>query len=295
MGDPKRAAALNRSRVARHRTKLRTPVEIEEEKMMEANSSDALRRNGFAVTDGLVQPCRGGKPSPMAHGTPRFKHTHLGIVRIDVTESKNAQALIAAVVSVVDEPACLVGTGKAGAVLIFRIGDNYEFEPRDASTQHRASQEFVLDDKPGMFTATADAQPLDVSAYVWLNDRSPLNTPIYALPPIHADIVQAPFDALKTFNGARLGPLVLPESPMERLLREHAERKASGVVDETPEQKDERLVAAHPASKPSDGVHGLAVAQARARIAARKEAEREAKAQKQAERDKAKLKALLGT
>jgi hypothetical protein len=235
----------------------------------------------------------------MAHGAAhRFKHTHLGIMRIDVTESKNAQALFAAAISAVDEPACLVGTGKAGAVLVFRIGDAYEFEARDGHARPEPRHEFVIDAAPGMFTATAEAQPFDVSTYVWANDRSPLNTPLMLLPPIHADMAQAAFDAVGVFlreNAGRFGPLVLPEDSMARLLRENAARKASGVVDETPEQKDERLVAAHPASKPSDGVHGLAVAQARARIAARKEAEREAKTQKQAERDKAKLKALLGT
>jgi hypothetical protein len=88
--------------------------------------------------------------------------------------------------------------------------------------------------------------------------------------------------------------LVLPESPVEVAMRRAAERRAAGIVDvpETEEQKDQRLVDANPHAQPSDGIHGLRVAQARARIAARKEIEREENARKEAERKKAKMKAL---
>jgi len=297
MSDPKRAAALNRARVAKHRVKLRTPVEVEEETKMDAN---ILRRNGYAATDGVIEPCRGGTPelTPYGYGPARFKHTHLGIVRIDVGDSKNSKALIAAAVAAADEPASLVGTGDTGAVLVFRIGDSYAFQARAGYQPPQAQHEFVLDAQAALFTATAEAAPFDVSAYFWANDRSPLNVPHCELPPSHEEIAQAAFDAVNVFlheNGGRLGPLVVPESPVEAAMRRAAERRAGmrRAAPETPEQADERLVAANPDLRQSDGVTGLRVAQARARIAARKEAEREENDRKEAERKKAKLRAAL--
>jgi hypothetical protein len=282
------------------RARLATPEVIEEDQTMEI-----LRRNGYAIdTAGNIEPCRGGQPVPNAYGPkPRWAHTHLAVVSILTSESSQRAALIAAVVAAVEEPGALVGTGKDGAVLVFRItADSYAFEARDGCSPQQATHEFALAGKPGIFTATADALAFDPAAYVWSNERSPLNTPRWALPPMHPAVSQSALDALRTFvvaNGGRFGP-VLPEGPIERMLRERAERKAAGVVDEpeeTPEEAearaDERLVAAAPDLRPSDGVHGLRVSQARARIANRKRPEQAAKTSVEAAGNKAKLKALL--
>jgi hypothetical protein len=271
---------------------LAAPEIIEEDQTM-----DILRRNGFAVdTGGMIEPYRRHASDALIswdRGTPsrplRFGHTHLGVIRIDANDSK----LIAAVVAAVDEPGCLVGTSKADAVLVFRIGLSYAFE---VGSPPQAAHEFVTADaKAGLFRT--DTQALDVAAYTWLNERSPLNTPLMLLPPMHADISWSAFDALRTFveaNGGRFGP-VPPEGPIERMLRERAERRAAGVVDEpeeTDEEKDERLVAANPDLRPTDGIRGLHVDAARKRIEARKEAERATKKQQAAAAAKAKLKEL---
>src|SRR5258707_8215601 len=179
MSDHQREAALNRARVAKHREKLRTPEVIEEDQTM-----DILRRNGYAVdTAGMIEPYRRHQSDALVswdRGRPfqplRFGHTHLGVIRIETSDAK----LIAAVVAAVDEPGCLVGTSKAGAVLVFRIGLSYDFGGP------QAAHEFDIGGKAGLFAT--DAQPLDVSAYAWLNERSPLNTPLMLLPPMHADI-----------------------------------------------------------------------------------------------------------
>jgi hypothetical protein len=288
MSEKQRLDALNRARVERHRVKLRTPEIIEEDETMEI-----LKRQGYAVSEsGLVEVCRGGRPAPMAHGgTPRWAHTHVAVVRLHVGESSQRAALIAAVVAAVDEPGALVGTGKDGAVLVFRIaGDRYAFEARDGYSPPAACHEFVLNEKSGLFAT--DASPLDVAAFVWKDDRSPLNTPVMLLPPIHVEIAQAAFDAVGVYlreNGGRFGPLVLPESQMEKMLREGRARIAAGPVDESPEAVDAALVAANPDLSQGDGHMGLAVHQARTRIAERKATERAAK---KAEREKTKLKEL---
>jgi hypothetical protein len=83
---------------------------------------------------------------------------------------------------------------------------------------------------------------------------------------------------------------VLPEEPIQRIMREQAARPA---VVETPEQADERIVAANPDLRQSDGVQGRLVHQARARIAERKQEAHRAEMTQKAQRDKATLKALL--
>ena len=184
MGNRQREAALNRARVQRHRDKLRTPEIIEEDM-----THDILRRNGYAVdTAGMIELDRHHPSDALVswnRGVPsralRYGHTHLGIIRIDTSDAK----LIDAVVAALDDEPCLVGANVAGAVLVFRMGPSYAV---DSSPQ--AADEFVTaDGKPGLLTT--DAQAIDVAAYAWRHERSPLNTHLMLLPPMHADIVQA--------------------------------------------------------------------------------------------------------
>jgi hypothetical protein len=269
------------------RARLAAPEIIEEDQTMEV-----LRRNGYAVdTAGNIEPYRRHPSDALVswdRGTPsrslRYGHQHLAVIRIDTSESK----LIDAVVAAVDEP-CLVGTNDAGAVLVFRVGPSYA-----VGGSLQAAEEFVTaDGKPGLFT-TADTSPLDVAAFTWRNERSPLNTPLMLLPPMYVDITQAASGAVGVFlreNGGRWGPAVLPESPMERLLREQAARGPA--VEITPEEADEKLVAANPNLRPTDGTLGIRVSQARARIADRKQEAQSAEKTQKAQRDKATLKGLL--
>jgi hypothetical protein len=295
MGKEQREAALNRARGAKHREKLRTPEVIDGDETME------IKRNGYAVdtagniepyrrhnSDALVSWDRGLVPSrPLRYG-----HQHLAVIQINTSDSK----LIAAVIAAVDEPGCLVGTSKAGAVLLFRAGPGYGFE---VGSPPQAAHEFVTSDgKAGLFTATAYAQSLDVTSWVWRDDRSPMNTHLMLLPPMYVDISQAAFDALGVYlrqTGGRLGPLTLPETPMERMLREY--RARGPVVEITPEEADEALVVANPGLRPTDGILGLHVDAARKRIESReaaKAAEKKLQADAAAKAKFKELQARLG-
>jgi hypothetical protein len=297
MGDHERAAAHNRARQKRHRERLRVPELIEEDM-----TTQILKRNGYAAdtagmiesyrchaSDALVSWDRGLVPSqPLRYG-----HQHLAIIRIDTSDAK----LVDAVAAALDEP-CLVGANDAGAVLVFRIGDSgYGFEVGSPPT---AAHEFVTSDgKAGLFTATAYAQPLDVAAYVWRDERSPLNTHLMLLPPMHLDIAQAASGAVGDYlrdNGGRWGPLVLPEDPMQASIRRGRAIMAARAAispEEEAARADEALVARNPELRVSDGVQGRLVHQARQRIESRKAAERAEKEEKKRTADKAKLKALL--
>jgi hypothetical protein len=292
-----REAALNRARVAKHRVKMRTPEVIEEDRTMEI-----LKRQGYAVdTDGMIEPYRRHESDALVSwdrglvpSRPlRYSHQHLAVIQINTSDSK----LVDAVVATVDEPCALVGISKAGAVLVLRIGDSgYGFEIGSPPT---AAHEFVTSDgKAGLFTATAYAQPLDVAAYVWRDERSPLNTHVMMLPPMHLDIAQAASGAVGDYlrdNGGRWGPLVLPEDPMQASIRRGRALMAAR-AETTPEEAaaraDEALLATHPTLRPTDGIHGLHVDQARQRIEGRKAAKAAEKKQQADAAAKAKFKEL---
>jgi hypothetical protein len=276
------------------RARLAAPESIEEDM-----THDILRRNGYAVdTAGMIELDRHHSSDALVswdRGTPsralRYGHQHLAVIQINTSDAK----LIDAVVAALDDEPCLVGANDAGAVLVFRVGPSYAV---DSSPQ--AADEFVTaDGKPGLLTT--DAQAIDVAAYAWRHERSPLSTHLMLLPPMHADIVQAASGVVSVYlrqNGGRFGPLTLPESPFERRVRENRARIAAGVVDETPTPEeaaalaDEALVAAHPDIRPTDGVHGLAVDAARKRIEGRKAEKIAEKKQQATVAAKAKMKEL---
>ena len=166
----------------------------------------------------------------------------------------------------------MVGTNDAGAVLVFRIGGAYGFE---VSTPPAAAHEFVSAGKAGLFTSTVNAEPLNTAAYEWRDGRSPLTVHVMLLPPIHVEIAETAFDALTTYlkeNSGRLGPLTLPETPMDRMLREYRERGPR--VEMTPEEADKALVARNPDLRATDvacqGLHMDAARKAH-RITCRRE------------------------
>jgi hypothetical protein len=278
------------------RARLATPEVIEEDQTMEI-----LRRNSYAIdTAGMIEPYR-RHPSDalvswdrgLVPSRPlRYRHSHLGIIRIATSDAK----LVDAVVTALDEPGALVGISKAGAVLVFRIGDAYGFE---VGSPPAAAHEFVTSDgKAGLFTATVYAEPLDVAAYVWRDERSPLNTHVMMLPPMHLDVAETAWDAVGVYlreNSGRWGPLVLPEDPMQASIRRGRAIMAARAAispEEAEARADEALVAANPDLRPTDGIQGLHVDAARKRIEGRKAAKAAEKKQQADAAAKVKFKEL---
>lgn len=230
------------------------------------NNRTQLIRNGYAVTDDtdVID----------THKTPdaRWSQTHMALIRIDAPKDFTTRVFAAA-----DEPAAIVGVSPTSAVALFKVidGDRYDM----ATYPHFRKEErheFVLPDgkKQGLFTVTSTEQTIDPALFTWRDGRSPLTTRRDELPQLFLDVHQRVYKALDRFlkeAGGRFGPLVVPETPIERFMRERAERKAAGVV-ETPVDADERAVAANPDLRPSDGHMGVLVDEARKRISKRKSA-----------------------
>jgi hypothetical protein len=272
----------------------------------ETDRRTQLTRNGFALNAASAIELRRGEHLTLE----RHRHTHIACIRLTV-DTKNASALISAVIAAVsDEPGeILVGTSKIDVLLLFKLGRTYNVEVRDGgSTEHQ----FVFRDAAGLFFATSDAEvgtfprvstAFDPTGYTWRDNLSPLNTRRDALAPLYPDVSKRAYDAVGAFlreNGGRWGPLVIPKLPWELKLEqsraERAARTAAGIVEEedTPESADEKLVAANPDLRQTDGAYAGLVVAARARIADRKATARaEAKRVEQEEKGaKARAKAM---
>jgi hypothetical protein len=252
-----------------------------------------LLRNGYAVdTDGNLNTRR--EPDG------RWSHTHLAVIRIDAPKEFTSKVLAA-----LDEPDAVVGVSPTSAVMLFRVDDGGRY---DASThpffRKEESSKFVLDGKKEcLFTVTSTAQKLDVAAFTWRDGRSPSTTHRGQLPPLFLDVqhfVNAAIAAVLREVGGRFGALIVEKSPMELRLEkaraERAAREAAGIVEEedTPESADEKLVAAHPDLRATDGPIGVLVHEARCRVDARNAAAREetARRKQDAKEQKAREKAM---
>jgi hypothetical protein len=245
------------------------------------NSRDTLKANGYAVDQD------GARIETRREGA-RYKGSHLAVIRLDMRDSKTAREFAAKVVAAIDEPGAAHGVGRNGIILVFKIGESYNVEVR------QAEHDFVFEGARCVFSATADAQTIDMGSYKW--ERSPLTVARDSLAPLYSSVAVAAYEAVEKLlpeYGGRFGPLVLPESFYDRALRQQAEREAAGIV-ETPADPDELLVAANPDISIWDGVLGQNVAMARTRIAERKEAARKEEEQKEAARKKSKIRALFG-
>ena len=238
------------------------------------NAKDRTQlRNGYALDAAGAIECQ---RQPLE----RWRHTHLASIRLTVADTKAAAALISAVVAAVsDEPGeILIGTSKTDVVLLFKLGTTYNVEVSDGG---KKEHEFVFQDAPCLFIATARAT-IATADYTW-KDGSPLTTRLNDLAPLYPNVSRRAYDALGAIlreSGGRWGPLVIPKTPgelhQEKVWAEIAARKAAGIVAGDPQEvADEKLVAAHPNLRQTDGAHAGLVVAARARIAARKEAARE--------------------
>lgn len=239
-------------------------------------STKTLRINGYGVNAaGSIECVRELDADIVVNGIHmsgsrrgRYAHEHCAVIRLDVGDSKAAKEFAAKVVAAIEEPAALVGVGRSGSVLLFRVGASYDVEHA-----HQAQHPFAFDGKQSAFVAAAAGQTLDVAAYQWKDGRSPLTVACAALPPLYSDISTRAYEALDGLlpaHGGRWGSVTEQEPVEVRVLRQFRERKAAGLVD-APVDEDARLVARHPMLRPTDGVLGQFVAAARQRLARRRE------------------------
>jgi hypothetical protein len=237
--------------------------------MSSTKDRDQLIRNAYACD-------AAGNLETRKNPDARWSFSHLAVLRIDAPKDFTNKVL-----SALDEPAAIVGVSSGSAVALFKVIDGGRYDM--ATYPHFRKderEEFVLNGKTqGVFTVTSTPQTIDVAAFTWKDGRSPLTVRRDDLPQLFLDVQQrvyAELDRLLKEGGHRFGPLSAPETVLERMVRENAERRAAGIV-ETPVDEDEKLVAgADPNLRAGDGIFPMLVAEARKRLASRREAARAA-------------------
>ena len=92
------------------------------------NTKLQLRLNGYSANDaGIV----------CDSGIERFKHELTGILRIEISrDTKEARAVVDAVIAAIDEPRALCGRDRrGGGVLLFRVEQSFSNTAIDAITR----------------------------------------------------------------------------------------------------------------------------------------------------------------
>jgi hypothetical protein len=139
----------------------------------------------------------------------------------------------------------------------------------DHHDRNARNHPFIFDGKQAALITASEGQVIDVAVFRWENDRSPLNTPRWALPLMFDDVAEVAYAGVVGYGG-KWGTLAEAAAARESLARARASLAAH--VEPTAQEIDEALVAAHPDLGSADGVFGSLVAQARRRIFERKKA-----------------------
>lgn len=102
------------------------------------------------------------------HGGARFAHERVGISRVEVSrDSKDARALVDAVIAAIDEPRALTGRDRrGGAVLIFKAGMGVNNSRREFAL--RGGEEIVI-------TFGSEGYTLDPNLFQWPKGRGVLD------------------------------------------------------------------------------------------------------------------------
>lgn len=200
-------------------------------------------------------------------GEVRFAHERTGLLKIEISrDSKDARAVVDAVISAIDEPRALLGRDRrGGVVLFFRVETGVNNSLSDLAL--RSGEEIVI-------TFGSEGQALNPDSYTWQKNRSPYDVPRDSLPPLHSDHWQDAERAAWT-AGARLPEEIARErATEERIAQFKADLAAGRVKLKTPEElqaaKDEEIVEANKDRDlaSSDGWGSQMILAARGRLAA---------------------------
>jgi hypothetical protein len=242
-----------------------------------SNVKSELRVQGYGVNDAGHIECR---REPFS----RYSHEHVALIRLNVGDSKAAKDFCGKVIAATDEPGALVGFGRTGAVILFRTNgtQSVEADAMPGRADRTPEHPFIFEGEQAAFIATSDRQTLDVGAFQWRDNRSPLTVPRANLPPLFSDISRRAYDAVgkllpahagrwgKLPTGAEIAAEQAATERLERIGREIA--AGMHTPEKIAEREDDALVAEWEGQDiaQSDGHHALQVLQARRRVAYRK-------------------------
>ena len=230
-----------------------------------SNTKQILRLNGYSANDaGIVCDA----------GIERFKHERTGILRIEISrDTKDARALVDAVIAAIDEPRALLGRDRrGGVVMLFRVEQIFSNAATDAISREefalRGGEELVI-------TLASEGATVEPDAYTWIKGRSPLDISRDALPPLSQELGDIANDAAWT-AGARSPEEFAREREADRYRADLASgkikvRTEAELAEHEQVRNDAAIVAANAGIEYiwTDGFAAQLVLEARTRHAAR--------------------------
>lgn len=193
-----------------------------------SNTKQILRLNGYSANDEWII---------CDSGVERFKHERTGLLRIVVSrDTKEARALMDAVIDAIDEPRALVGRDRHGVVMIFKV--EHDFSNTSESIALRSGEELVI-------SLASVGEMIDPGAFSWIKNRTPLDISRDALPPLRAEFAKIASEA--AWNaGARSSDELAREHQSDRYRADLASGKIKvRTAEEQQAREDAAIVAAN--------------------------------------------------
>jgi len=177
-------------------------------------------------------------------GIERFKHERTGVLRIELSrDTKEARAVVDAVIAGIDEPRALLGRDRrGGVVMLFRVEQNFGNTTMEAIT----SEQIALRSGENLAISMAsEGATVDPDAFTWVKNRSPLDISRDALPPLSLEFSKIASEA--AWNAGARSP---DEIARERAADRYRADVASGKIkvrtaEEQQAREDAAIVAAN--------------------------------------------------
>jgi hypothetical protein len=208
----------------------------------------------------------------------RFAHERVGIVRVDISrDTRDARALVDAVIGSIDEPRALTGRDRrGGAVLLFRVDRGVGINNVRLELALRDGTEITI-------AFGSEGQSVDPESYSWPKGRAPADVARDLLPPLYNDFAEIAHSAAWA-AGARPADEWQRERAAEERIEQLKADVAAGRVklNLTPEERaaeaDAKLVEDNAGRElhGHDGIFAMLVLAARQRMERRKTEKAEA-------------------
>jgi hypothetical protein len=138
------------------------------------NTTLQLRMLGYSANDAGIVCTRDEE---------RFAHERTGVLKIEISrDTREARAIVDAVISKIDEPRALLGRDRrGGAVMLFRLKTWINTSRVELAL--RSGEQIII-------VIGAEFLTVDPELFTWAKGRSPLDIPRDSLPPLFSEFAE---------------------------------------------------------------------------------------------------------
>jgi hypothetical protein len=222
-----------------------------------------LRLLGYSANDAGIICVREGE---------RYAHERAGILKIEISrDTREARAIVDAVIAAIDEPRALLGRDKrGGVVMVFRL--QMWINTSRVELALRSGEQIAI-------TIGAENLAVELDAFTWQNSRPPTNVSRDSLPPLFPefmDIAQRVAEAAGALPAKEIERIRETEARVAQFQADVAAGRVklktdAELAEDAQARSDAELVAEWKGEtvRPDDGGAARSVLAARARHAVR--------------------------